>query len=46
MTWVDQDRLSYEQPADLLRGSDEDLLRVAKQLFLYVDPRQPQGVIQ
>lgn len=43
LAWVDQDDLNYERPTDLLNSTGEDYLRVAKQLFMYVDPRKALG---
>lgn len=48
-TWVDTGELVIGvTPIDQLRldhASDEDNLRVAKQLFLYCDPRPPLGKV-
>lgn len=43
LSWVDRGRVSYEEPEQILYGRDEDYLRVAKQLFLYCDPRPALG---
>ena len=44
--WVDDGGVRYEAPLDLLKAPDEDFLRIAKQLFMYVDPRPAPGGVQ
>lgn len=43
LLWVDQDALQYGAPIEMLNGTDEDFIRVAKQLFLYADKRNTVG---
>lgn len=46
LTWAVSGKLNLEKdawPMVVESGAEEDLLRVAKQLFLFCDPRQAQG---
>lgn len=43
LLWVDHGEIEYQKPKQLIHGTDADWLRVAKQLFLYCDPRQALG---
>ena len=46
LTWVDAGELQMERdslPMLIETGADEDMLRVAKQLFMFCDPRPAQG---